>query len=85
MQVLGCLLGFFIILFFILIALVRGAWNLLLGKTLFKHTGFGFNPNTSQDKAQGQTNGTASSSAKRRDKVIDDNEGEYVDFEEIKH
>lgn len=85
MQVLGCLLGFFIVLLFIFVALVRGAWHLLLGKTAFKHMGFGFNPDASRDKAKGQTHNASSTSAKQRNKVIDDNEGEYVDFEEIKN
>ena len=83
------LILFLAVLFIFIIggSIVRGILNLFFGRrtTFFgKHT-------THQSHTQSQThqqqtsstNNTRQSSSKKRNKIFDDSEGEYVDFEEI--
>ena len=83
---------FFIFLFFLLLiiigaSLLRGILNLLFGRRTPRHT---YTTQEAYGQAQGQAHQstqsqqTSTSTGKKRDKIFDDSEGEYVDFEEIK-
>lgn len=79
---------FFIILFFLFLiiiggSLLRGILNLLFGHRMPRqpHTTQGeYGPSESRTQQQA----SSASGRKKRDKIFDDSEGEYVDFEEIK-
>ena len=66
-------------------SIIRGFLNLFFG--LFgrpKHTyGTGQSQRSGQ-QGQSQSQQTTSSGGKKRDKIFDKSDGEYVDFEEIK-
>ena len=66
-------------------SIIRGFFNLFFG--LFgrpKHTyGTGQSPRSGQ-QGQSQSQQTTSSGGRKRDKIFDKSDGEYVDFEEIK-
>ncbi len=79
---------FFIFLFFLFLiiiggSLLRGILNLLFGRRMPRqsHTAQG---EYSQSGSRTQQQTSFTSGGKKRDKIFDDSEGEYVDFEEIK-
>ena len=94
---LGFFFTLFLILLFIVAiggSIIRGIFNLLFGRT-FRHSygtaqgGYGQTEqrhqsasNTQQSTSNAQQ--SASSGGKKREKIFDKTDGEYVDFEEIK-
>lgn len=83
---------FFIFLFFLFLiiiggSLLRGILNLLFGRRTPRHTYTsqgGYSQTQSQTHQSTQSQQASTSTGKKRDKIFDDSEGEYVDFEEIK-
>lgn len=74
---------FLFIIFIVGFSLLRGVLNLLFGHRSSRrfyttHHGQG------QSDASSDASQHTSSSTKKRDKIFDDSEGEYVDFEEIR-
>ena len=92
------LLGFFFMLCFVAIvviaigtSIIRGILNGILGLLfgLFgrpKQSADGSTGHSQRSGQQGQSQSqqTTSSGGKKRDKIFDKSDGEYVDFEEIK-
>ena len=80
---------FLIFLFIIMIgsSIIRSIFSLLLGRPFFRHP-FGHaeqgQRTTSQSAHQSQSKQSSTSDNKKREKIFDKTEGEYVDFEEIK-
>jgi hypothetical protein len=71
---------FIIILFFIFI-------GMLFGFSIFRFLFRGLNPTLNQQRSNKQTRNKqnkAQNQSKNQKKIIDSNEGEYVDYEEIK-
>ena len=67
-------------------SIIRGILNFILG--IFGHSGqsYGQTRQThhSSHQSQAQSQQSVSSGEKKRDKIFDKSDGEYVDFEEIK-
>ena len=87
------LIGIFFMMCFVAIliisigtSIIRGILNLLFG--IFGGPKKAYGPTAqshrSGQQTQSQTQQSASPSDTRRDKIFDKNDGEYVDFEEIK-
>lgn len=80
----GCLLGIFlsfgVVVLFLVFNIIRKARNIMSGFSSRK-TG---NQTSGGHSTQGQERRTSSSASHSSKKLFDDNEGEYVDFEEIK-
>ena len=83
---------FFIFLFFLFLiiiggSLLRGILNLLFGSRTTRRqytTQEAYGQAQGQARQSTQSQQTSTSTGKKRDKIFDDSEGEYVDFEEIK-
>lgn len=80
-------------LFIIIIggSIIRGILGLLFGRKPFRHTygpTHGGNYRTDgtqqQQTRQSQSQQTTATDGKKREKIFDKSDGEYVDFEEIK-
>ncbi|MBO5721111.1 MAG: DUF4834 family protein [Bacteroidales bacterium] len=69
-----------LIILFIVLAVLITAGNII--KSIF--SGFGFNRNKKTNKSSNDRNNRTYTSYEKRTKVFGPNEGEYVDFEEIK-
>lgn len=83
------LILFLSVLFIFIIgsSIIRGILNLLFGRrTLFgQHTTQGPHTQSQTHQQRNSTTGkTQQASTKKRNKIFDDSEGEYVDFEEIR-
>ena len=87
------ILGFFFMLFLIFLfiimigsSIIRSIFNLFLGRPLFRqpfgHTAQG-QRTTKQSAHQSRSQQSSTSDSKKREKIFDKTEGEYVDFEEI--
>ena len=83
------LIGIFFMMCFVAIliisigtSIIRGILNLLFG--IFGGPKKAYGPTAQSHRSGQQTQQSASPSDKRRDKIFDKNDGEYVDFEEIK-
>ena len=87
------LLGLFFMVCFVAVviiaigtSIIRGILNFIFG--LFGHSGqsYGQNkqPHHSSHQSQTQSRQSTDSGEKKRDKIFDKSDGEYVDFEEIK-
>lgn len=75
---------FFVIVFVIGLSLLRSVLNLFLGKRPSRR------PDSTREKqgrysATSDSYRTTDSQTRRREKIFDDSDGEYVDFEEIKN
>lgn len=86
MHLLGCLLTFFLILFITAYVFLRnlfftffGGSNRFRGQTQNNYGKTYRNEPHTTDNKRSETNRKAT-----KEKVINDNEGEYIDFEEIK-
>lgn len=81
----GCLLGLFlsvgVFMLFLVLNIVRKARNIMSGFSSRKSDNQTSDNNHS---TQSQGHRTASSTSHSSKKLFDDDEGEYVDFEEIK-
>lgn len=81
------ILFFLFVLFMAILAiggsLLRGVFNLLFGRRRFGQR-YGHAGQAHHSAEQGKSRQTTSSSGKKREKIFDKTEGEYVDFEEIK-
>ncbi len=66
-------------------SIIRGILNLLFGRrTPYQHTAQGSQGHSqSRSQSGGATGQSQQASPKKREKIFDDSEGEYVDFEEI--
>ncbi len=78
---------FFIFLFFLFLiiiggSLLRGILNLLFGRRTTRQQPYGHSTRQ-QSGPQSAQSGQPASDAKKREKIFDASEGEYVDFEEI--
>ncbi len=80
----GCLLGIFLsfgaVVLFLVFNIIRKARNIMSGFSSRK-TG---SQTSGGHSTQGQERRTSSSASHSSKKLFDDDEGEYVDFEEIK-
>ena len=80
---------FLFLVVFLIIAIggsiIRGILSLLFGRRApYQHTTQGAHGQSQTNSHRGSTAGSAQqSSSKKREKIFDDSEGEYVDFEEI--
>lgn len=82
----------FIFLFFLFLiiiggSLLRGILNLIFGRRTPRRpytTQGGYTHSGQQSQQSSQSQQTTASGGKKREKIFDDSEGEYVDFEEIK-
>lgn len=65
-------------------SIIRGILNFFLG--LFGTPRYTHNQtnNSRQSQAQSQSQQSTTSNSKKREKIFDKSDGEYVDFEEIK-
>ena len=85
---------FLIFLFIIIIggSILRGILGLLFGRNPFRqpygttHGGYRRTDGTQQQtrQSQSQQQQTTATDSKKREKIFDKSDGEYVDFEEIK-
>lgn len=75
MNLLGCLLTFFLLIFFIAVAIIGTLWN-----TLNK-----LRPNRKpRHEPYGDARHAPENRSPRKGKIIADNEGEYVEFEDVR-
>jgi hypothetical protein len=81
---------FFFFLFFLFLiviggSLLRGILNFLFGRRTRRHQS-SYNQNGQQQtgRQSGHSRQNASDNNTKREKIFDKNDGEYVDFEEIK-
>lgn len=83
---------FLIFLFIIIIggSIIRGILGLLFGRNPFRHTygaphgQYQRTGQSQQQTRQSQQQQTTATDGKKREKIFDKSDGEYVDFEEIK-
>ena len=81
---------FLFLVVFLIIAIggsiIRGVLNLLFGRRApYQHTAQGTHGQSQTNSHRGSASGSVQqSSSKKREKIFDDSEGEYVDFEEIR-
>lgn len=78
---------FFIFLFFLFLiiiggSLLRGILNLLFGRRTTRQHSYGHGAHQ-QSGSQSARSEQSASNPKKREKIFDASEGEYVDFEEI--
>lgn len=87
------ILGFFFMLFLVLLfifaigsSIIRGLLSLLFGRTFHRHYGSNRGSGHAEQPRQSaqQSQQTTSSGGKKREKIFDKTDGEYVDFDEIK-
>ena len=83
------LISIFFIAFMIIMAIIsigtsllRGILNFLFGRRNHQQT-YGHTGQTNSSAHQARPKQSAPSGGKKRDKIFDKTEGEYVDFEEI--
>lgn len=80
------ILFFLFVIFMAIIAigssLLRGVFNFLFGRGWGKR--YGYTRQTRHSEEQVQSRQSTSSSGKKREKIFEKTDGEYVDFEEIK-
>lgn len=80
---------FFLFLFFLFLiiiggSLLRGILNLLFGHRASRHSNTGQSTSSTYTDTRSSHSQQSDTGAKKREKIFDDSEGEYVDFEEIK-
>lgn len=91
MQALGCFFVFFVALIFAFIAAVSNIVRALFGFTRGTQSTGADNrtqsgrTRTNTTGARTENRGASSHTASSKTKIFDDNEGEYVDYEEIKN
>lgn len=87
------ILGFFFMLFLVLLfifaigsSIIRGLLSLLFGRTFRRHYETNRSDNHAEQPRQSarQSQHATPSGGKKREKIFDKNDGEYVDFDEIK-
>ena len=84
------LIGIFFIAFMIIMVIIAIGASLINGVLSFILSPFrgrkhhGHDQQARQSNHQSQAQQTTSSAGKKREKIFDKNDGEYVDFEEIK-
>ena len=80
---------FFLFLFFLFLiiiggSLLRGIINLLFGRREPRYSPTGQATSSAHSDTRTSHSQQSASSSKKREKIFDESEGEYVDFEEIK-
>lgn len=85
------LLGLFFMVCFVAVvviaigtSIIRGILNFCLGLFGIRRQTYNQANQSNQSQAQSQSQQPASPSGKKREKIFDKSDGEYVDFEEIK-
>jgi hypothetical protein len=86
----GFIFFFLFLIVFLIIAIggtiIRGIFNLLFGRRMpFGHqtTQGPHGPSQTHSHRSNTNSKSQSASSKKREKIFDDSEGEYVDFEEL--
>ena len=76
----------FLFIFAIGSSIIRGLFSLLFGRTFRRHYEANRSDNHAEQPRQSarQSQRATPSGGKKREKIFDKNDGEYVDFDEIK-
>lgn len=83
MHILGCLSVFLLFAVILIFSLIRGFFRIFFGWGAKSDSSSRQHSYASSDKKEGNARTSSGSYPASKKKVIDEDEGEYVDFEEV--